>query len=72
MPFYYYIIYTIIVGLVFAMEYVNTVIEHIANSITTEIKDEIKVIKDMGAASVLVCGFIYFISEFIMIGSMIW
>lgn len=43
----------IFIGLVFALEAINTAIEHIANFISPERNEHIKKIKDLSAAAVL-------------------
>jgi diacylglycerol kinase len=42
------------IGLVFTAEIINTAIENIADFLTTEKNDKIKIIKDLSAAAVLV------------------
>lgn len=49
-------------------EIINTVAEHIANYLTTELHESIRLVKDMGAAAVLVWGFVFFPLE----GVLIW
>lgn len=44
----------IVIGLVFVLEIVNTVIESICNFISPQINQQIKIIKDLAAAAVLV------------------
>lgn len=53
---------------VFSSECINTAIEHLADLYSTEIKTEIKLVKDIAAAAVLFWGFAFFIVEFWGIG----
>lgn len=48
-------------------EIVNTLAEHIANYLTTELHESIRLVKDMGAAAVLVWGFVFFPLEGVLI-----
>ncbi|MBO4383228.1 MAG: diacylglycerol kinase [Clostridia bacterium] len=41
-------------------EFTNTAIEHIANYLTTDLHESIRRAKDLGAAAVLVWGFVFF------------
>ena len=50
---------------VYAMECINTAIEHIADLISNEVHPEIKVIKDMAAAGVLCFGIAFFMVQII-------
>lgn len=47
----------VVIGLVFLVEIINTVIEHLADFISPEENPKIKIIKDLAAASVLVASF---------------
>ena len=58
-----HIIYFIIVGGVFASEYINTAIEIICDSFTTEYNTNIKNIKDIAAAAVLCWGLLFYTIE---------
>lgn len=67
-----WLVIIIIIGLVFMMEIVNSAIERIANFISPERNEEIKKIKDLAAAAVLVIaisaaivGFIIFLPKII-------
>ena len=51
-----------------AAEMINTAIEHICNYLTTELDENIRRAKDLGAAAVLVWGFAYFPLE----GVLLW
>ena len=53
-----FIIVIITIGLVLALELVNTSIENVVNMITKEYSPEAKVAKDIAAASVLIAAFI--------------
>ncbi len=64
----YYLAYLLAVGGVFSAELLNTAIEHVANFISDEIREEIKYVKDIAAAAVLFFGVVYFIVEFMIIG----
>ena len=50
---------------VYAMECINTAIEHIADLISKEVHPEIKAIKDMAAAGVLCFGIAFFMVQII-------
>lgn len=66
---YIWILYILSSFTVYAMECVNTSIEHICDMLSKEEHIEIKRIKDMAAAAVLVCGLGFFaveIAAFIM------
>lgn len=56
---------------VFASEYINTSIEKLADTVTKEIKPEIKIVKDIASAPVLTWGIGYFTVEIIAIVSKI-
>lgn len=45
----------IVVGMVFCAEILNTAIERLCDKISTQTDEKIKVVKDLGAAAVLVC-----------------
>lgn len=62
-----YIPYALSVGGVFSSELLNTAIEHVANFISDEIRDEIKYVKDIAAGAVLFFGAVYFLVEFIIV-----
>ena len=51
----------------FSAEMINTAIEHLANYLTTDLHESIRIVKDLGAASVLIWGFIFFPLEGILI-----
>ncbi len=63
-----YLAYFITVGGVFSSECINTSIEHLADMQDTNIRPEIKWIKDMAAAAVLCWGFAFFACELYSIG----
>ena len=56
---------------VFSAECFNTAIEKFIDMVDREIKPEIKFIKDVAAGGVLYWGFAFFISEFMVIGSVL-
>ena len=56
---------------VFSAECFNTAIEKFIDMVDKEIKPEIKFIKDVAAGGVLYWGFAFFISEFMVIGSVL-
>ena len=62
-----FIAFIIATGGVFSAECMNTALEHLANTITTEFKTTIKYAKDIAAASVLVWGFVFFAIEILII-----
>lgn len=66
-PILYLLINALCACLVFAAECLNTAIEKICDYLTTEYSNKIKYIKDVAAGGVLCCGFIYFLTEAIMI-----
>ena len=53
---------------VYAMEYMNTAIEHLSDFVTKEEHPEIKVTKDLAAAGVLCFGIAFFLIQGIDIG----
>lgn len=59
--------YIITISGVFSSECLNTSIEHFIDKEDKEIKLEIKLIKDIAAASVICWGFAFFICELIII-----
>lgn len=61
--------YIVTVCGVFASELINTAIEKLADLFTSEIRDEIKAVKDIAASSVLFWGFGFFAVEIIALGS---
>lgn len=52
---------------VFSTECINTSIEHFVNMVDKEIKEEIRIIKDIAAGAVWVWGIGFFVSEFFWI-----
>ena len=66
---YWFIGYIVTVCGVFASELINTAIEKLADFFTTEIRDEIKVVKDIAASAVLFWGFGFFAVEIVALGS---
>ena len=56
---------------VYSAECLNTSIEHTINMVSTEIRDDIRIIKDIAASSVLCWGIAFFACEIIMIGKAI-
>ena len=62
--------YAVILGSagVYAMEYMNTAIEHLSDFATKEEHPEIKVTKDLAAAGVLCFGIAFFLIQGIAIG----
>ena len=61
--------YIVTVCGVFASALINTAIEKLADFFTSEIRDEIKAVKDIAAAAVLFWGFGFFAVEIIALGS---
>ncbi len=53
---------------VFSSECFNTSMEHLVNMIDGDIKEEIRIIKDVAASGVLCWGIAFIICEFVMIG----
>ena len=66
---YWFAGYIVTVCGVFASELMNTAIERLADFFTSEIRDEIKAVKDIAAAAVLFWGFGFFAVEIIALGS---
>lgn len=65
-----HILFLIICGGVFSAEFINTSLERLADKVEGNFSSEIKIVKDVSAAGVLVWGIIFFIFEaVIMIGS---
>ena len=62
-----HILLIICVGAAFAAEMLNTAIEHLCDLYTKEANEEIRRIKDLGAAGVLMAGNAFFIMEGIFI-----
>ena len=60
--------YFVTVAGVFSAEFINTAVEHTLNYITTDIRNEIKIAKDIGSATVIAWGFGFFATEIIAIG----
>ena len=58
-----FILQIICVGGAFSAEMLNTAIEHLADDYTSEIRTEIRLVKDIAAAGVLMWGGAYFIIE---------
>ncbi len=52
---------------VFSAEFINTAIEHIANIVTPQYCEKIKVLKDVAAAGVLAMGVGFFITQGIIL-----
>ena len=66
-PLYVHITAIITISVTFAFEVVNTAIEHICDSFSTELRPDIRVIKDLAAGAVLMSSLSFFISEIIFI-----
>lgn len=67
-----FMFYGICIFGVFSAEFFNTSIEHLSNAFTKEIKQEIKITKDIAATGVLIWGLAFFIVEiFIIISKLI-
>lgn len=64
-----HMIYLLICGGVFSAEFINTSIERLADKIESKFSNEIKIVKDVAAAGVLVWGIVFFAVEAIIIGS---
>ena len=62
-----YILFTIVTCGTLMAELANTSIEHVANALSKEYNEEIKIAKDIGSSIVLMQGFAFFIVEFIVI-----
>ena len=58
-----YILYIIVTSGVLMAELANTAIEHVANAISGEYNEEIRLAKDIGSGIVLMQGFAFFIVE---------
>ncbi len=58
-----HIIYIVTICVTFAFEVVNTAIEHICDSFSTELRPDIRRIKDLSAGAVLMSSLGFFISE---------
>lgn len=58
-----YILYIIVTSGVLMAELANTAIEHVANAISGEYNEEIRLGKDIGSGIVLMQGFAFFIVE---------
>lgn len=61
--------YVITVCGVYSSECINTSIEVLANALTTDIREDIRKVKDIAASAVLFWGFGFFIIEALAIGS---
>lgn len=68
-PFAGHIAYVITAAGVFSSECINTAVEHFVDMVDTTIREEIKIIKDIAAATVVCWGFGFFICEALSIGS---
>jgi diacylglycerol kinase (ATP) len=53
-----WVAFTIVIGLVFILEIINTTLERIANFISPQINEDIKIIKDLAAAAVLIAAIV--------------
>lgn len=62
-----HVIFIITCGGVFSAEFINTSIERLSDSVESGFSNEIKIIKDVAAAGVLVWGIVFFIMETIII-----
>ena len=62
-----HVVFIVCLGGVFSAEMLNTAIEHIMNLISPELRPEVKIIKDLGAAGVWMIGAAFFIMEGIYI-----
>lgn len=67
-PALYFLVNLICAFGVFSAECLNTAIEKICDFLTTEYNEKIKFIKDIAAGGVLCWGVVYFLSEIILIG----
>lgn len=61
--------YLIVCGGVFAAEFINTAIERLADTYTTEPMEQIGVVKDIAASGVLVWGMVFFAMEALYIAT---
>lgn len=66
-PLHGYLTYLITAFGVFSAEMINTSIEHLCDMEVSEIKYEVKLVKDMAAAGVLMWGIAFFLAEFIIL-----
>ena len=66
-----WLVICLLIGMVFAMEIVNSVVENLCDYISPEWNDKIKKIKDLSAAGVLVVAFISIVSGIIIFVSKI-
>lgn len=62
-----HMIFLIVCGGVFSAEFINTSIEHLADKVESGFSNEIKIVKDIAAAGVLVWGLVFFTMEAIII-----
>lgn len=62
-----HVAFLIACGGVFSAEFINTSIERLADALTTEISEKIKVVKDIAATSVLIWGFVFFAIEAVIL-----
>ncbi len=58
-----YIIFVVLAFLEFALEYLNTAIEYLADKVSKEYNSQIGMAKDVAAAAVLINGFAFFLAE---------
>ena len=66
---YWWIGYMLTTCGVYSAELINTAMEKLADAVTTEIRNDIKAIKDIAAGAVLFWGFGFFTNEILAIGS---
>ena len=66
-PLLAHIIYIVTICVTFAIEVVNTAIEHICDSFSEEVRPDIRRIKDLAAGAVLMSSLSFFISEAVFI-----
>lgn len=62
-----YLIYLVICMGVFASECLNTAIEHLCDRMTGAVDPEIRIIKDVAAASIFCWGVAFFVSEAVLL-----
>ena len=66
-PLIAHVIAVVTIAITFAIEILNTAVERLCDDMTLEIRDDIRLIKDLGAGAVLMSSLSFFISEAIFI-----
>ena len=62
----------IIIGLVIALEYLNSALEHLCDLISEDYHPKIKIIKDYGSAVVLIISIVAIVIALLIIGDKLW